>query len=326
MQKGCPFNAAATYVFDKSGISNSCPRTPENALVGAPWTSCWSWEGRFGRRSCLHGRNETCQERRQPLRYYRQLFMFVRQVSLRWSFSCKLNAHTIIYTPAGWHFKRCCLKIVFFLVSWKPTNINKHQDTSSLVWLGCLCWMRVITPSLTSMISLAWANKCMFNEYVAFTIIYIYLKFFECKYLLLKVFEQRKHGEGPISCSFPCPALVLCLIPECVAKGSRFTLAVWGRRSVRSRLLCRSQPFASVRIRPRAFTMRTLWHMPVQYLYGDCRKRCHFWWCETSHSVVLYGRRGTLWYLHVSNKVSKVVLCERRNTFVRFSEDDLQFS
>ena len=66
---------------------------------------------------------------------------------------CKRTYH---YIHSSWMTLQALLfEDRFFLVSWKPTNINKHQDTSSLVWLGCLCWMRVITPSLTSMISLA---------------------------------------------------------------------------------------------------------------------------------------------------------------------------
>ena len=36
------------------------------------------------------------------------------------------------------------------------------------------------------------------------------------------------------------------IFPGCVAKGSRFTLGVWGWRHVRSRLLCRPQPSATV--------------------------------------------------------------------------------
>ena len=37
-----------------------------------------------------------------------------------------------------------------------------------------------------------------------------------------------------------------CLVPECVAKGSRFTLGVWGRRGVRSTLLLCPEPSATV--------------------------------------------------------------------------------
>ena len=42
--------------------------------------------------------------------------------------------------------------------------------------------------------------------------------------------------------------------------------------------------------------------------------------------VVLRGRHGTSRHSHVPDKVSKVVLCDRRNTFASFSEDALHFS
>ena len=43
-------------------------------------------------------------------------------------------------------------------------------------------------------------------------------------------------------------------------------------------------------------------------------------------NVVLHGRRGTLWHSHVSEKMPKVVLLDKRNTSARFSEYDLHFS
>ena len=45
-----------------------------------------------------------------------------------------------------------------------------------------------------------------------------------------------------------------------------------------------------------------------------------------SRSFISRGRRGTWCCSHVSAKVSKVVLCGKRNTFASFSEDELQFS
>ena len=39
--------------------------------------------------------------------------------------------------------------------------------------------------------------------------------------------------------------------------------------------------------------------------------------------VVLHGRRGSSLHSHASNKVSKVVVCDWRNTVAGFSEDDL---
>ena len=42
--------------------------------------------------------------------------------------------------------------------------------------------------------------------------------------------------------------------------------------------------------------------------------------------VVLRGRRGTSWHSHVSVNVSKIVVCDRHNTFARFSAEELNFS
>ena len=43
-------------------------------------------------------------------------------------------------------------------------------------------------------------------------------------------------------------------------------------------------------------------------------------------NVVFSGRRGISRHSHVSEKVSKIVLCDGRNTVARFSEDDFHFS
>ena len=42
--------------------------------------------------------------------------------------------------------------------------------------------------------------------------------------------------------------------------------------------------------------------------------------------AVLRGNCGTLWHSNLFDNVSKVVLCCRRNTFVSFSQDELQFA
>ena len=55
---------------------------------------------------------------------------------------------------------------------------------------------------------------------------------------------------------------------------------------------------------------------------GSC-KASHF---RTGSNAVLRGRRGTAWHLDVSAKVSYVVLCDKHNTFGRFSEDESHFS
>jgi hypothetical protein len=43
-------------------------------------------------------------------------------------------------------------------------------------------------------------------------------------------------------------------------------------------------------------------------------------------NVVFSGRRGISRHSHVSEKVSKIVLCDGRNTVARFCEDDFHFS
>ena len=63
-----------------------------------------------------------------------------------------------------------------------------------------------------------------------------------------------------------------------------------------------------------------LWRRRV---YGGSCKASHF---RTGSNAVLRGRRGTAWHLDVSAKVSYVVLCDKHNTFGRFSEDESHFS
>ena len=105
-------------------------------------------------------------------------------------------------------------------------------------------------------------------------------------------------------------------------KGSRFTLGVWGLRvCVRSTLRLWSQPFATVRNRPQPF----VWG-PYGRAYGKFCRGGPFWRFQTSGCFVSRGRRGTSWHSDVFWNVSKVVLRGRRNTFVTFSEDVLQFS
>jgi hypothetical protein len=50
-----------------------------------------------------------------------------------------------------------------------------------------------------------------------------------------------------------------------------------------------------------------------------------FWRFEALCNAVC-GTCGTSWHSHEPDKVSKVDLCDRHNTFERFSEDDLHFS
>ena len=111
------------------------------------------------------------------------------------------------------------------------------------------------------------------------------------------------------------------------SKGSRFTLGVWGLRvclldvafmfaTVRNR----SQPSATVRNRPQPSARGRYGRA-----YGKFCKRGHFWRFHMWRCFVSCGRRGTSWHSDVFCNVSKVVLCGRRNAFVTFSEDALQF-
>ena len=59
---------------------------------------------------------------------------------------------------------------------------------------------------------------------------------------------------------------------------------------------------------------------------GEAAKPLLFEGFQAGCHVVLRGRRVTLWHSNLSDNVSKVVLCGRRNTFASFSQDELQFS
>ena len=56
---------------------------------------------------------------------------------------------------------------------------------------------------------------------------------------------------------------------------------------------------------------------------GEAAKPFMFEGFQRDSNVVLRGRRGTSWHFDVSAKVSNVVLCDKRDTFARFSEDEL---
>ena len=58
----------------------------------------------------------------------------------------------------------------------------------------------------------------------------------------------------------------------------------------------------------------TLWG-PYGRAYSDCCKSGHLWRFQTSCNVVSCGRCGTLWHPNMFHCVSKVVLCDRHNTF-----------
>ena len=99
----------------------------------------------------------------------------------------------------------------------------------------------------------------------------------------------------------------LFLFPECVA---RVPVSLWGSGGwgcVRSTLRSRAQPSATVRAIP---VWPCLWGSSAKVvLFGACRR-----------VVASFRVAGVFW------NVSKVVLRGRRNTFVTFSEDVLQFS
>ena len=111
------------------------------------------------------------------------------------------------------------------------------------------------------------------------------------------------------------------IFPECVA---RVPVSLWGSGGwgcVRSTLPNRSQPFATVRNRPQPFA-----RSPYGRAYGKFCRRGHFWRFQTRRCFISRGRRGTLWHSDVFCNVLKIVLRGRRNTFVTFFEDVLQFS
>ena len=102
------------------------------------------------------------------------------------------------------------------------------------------------------------------------------------------------------------------------SKGSRFTLGVWGLRVCS---LDVAEPSATVRNRSQPSAVG-----PYGRAYGKFCRGGPFWSFQTCRCFVSRGRRGTSWHSDVFCNVAKVVLRGRRNTFVTFSEDVLQFS
>ena len=102
-------------------------------------------------------------------------------------------------------------------------------------------------------------------------------------------------------------------------KGSCFTLGVWGWGCVRYRRVAtvRNRPQVSASIRVRA-----VWPC----LWGVLQN-----WSLLEVSDVVSPRFAwQAWHFvtfqHVFHNASKVVFCDRRNTFASFSEDELHFS
>ena len=102
------------------------------------------------------------------------------------------------------------------------------------------------------------------------------------------------------------------------SKGSRFTLGVWGLRVCS---LDVAFTVATVRNRSQPFVWGSYGRA-----YGKFCRGGHFWRFQTCRCFVSRGRCGTSWHSDVFCNVLKIVLRGRRNTFVTFSEDVLQFS
>ena len=59
---------------------------------------------------------------------------------------------------------------------------------------------------------------------------------------------------------------------------------------------------------------------------GEAAKPFIFEGFKSGCTAVLHGRHGISWHFHVCKKVSKIVLCDMRNTLARLSENDCHFS
>ena len=120
----------------------------------------------------------------------------------------------------------------------------------------------------------------------------------------------------PSDCGFHL--IVSVFFSRMRSKGSRFTLGVWGL-SVCS--LDVAFVVATVHTRPQPFA-----RSPYGRAYGKFCRRGAFCRFQTCGCFVSRGRRGTSWHSDVFCNVSTVVLCGRRNTIARVSEDGLYFS
>ena len=108
---------------------------------------------------------------------------------------------------------------------------------------------------------------------------------------------------------------MLLFFPECVARVPVSLWGVWGLR-----VCSLDVAFTVATVRNRSYELRMA--VPM----GSFAEVVPFWRFQTSGCFVSRGRRGTSWHSDVFCNVSKVVLRGRRNTFVPFSEDVLQFS
>ena len=114
-----------------------------------------------------------------------------------------------------------------------------------------------------------------------------------------------------------------CVLSQMRSKGSVFTLEVWGWGCVRQTLRNRSQPLklsATVHSRSQPFaTVRARSAVPLasykMVTFGN------FQYCVASFRVAGVASH----MFHNGPNVSKVVLCDRRNTVASFSKDELHF-
>ena len=90
------------------------------------------------------------------------------------------------------------------------------------------------------------------------------------------------------------------IFPECVAKGSRFTLGYPGVET-------RSQPSTTNVNRSRTTVVKVAWFCLWRVLQSG-----YVWKFQLSRSFVLHGTRGTSWHSNVFHNVSKFVLCGTR--------------
>ena len=126
---------------------------------------------------------------------------------------------------------------------------------------------------------------------------------------------------------YPSSVYRSMIFPECVA---RVPVSLWGlgvegvfaRRCVR----VRNRPQPSATVRNRSQPSATVRAIPVWPCLWEVLQRWSFWGFQTCRCFVSRGRRGTSWHSDVFCNVLKIVLRGRRNTFVTFSEDVLQFS
>ena len=100
------------------------------------------------------------------------------------------------------------------------------------------------------------------------------------------------------------------LYPECSEGLSFYFWGSWSGEAFSRRAFA----FATVRNRRQPSAARPQVG-PYGRAYSHCCKSDHFRWFQTSRILVSCGRRGTSWHCNMFHSSSKVILCDRRNTF-----------